>query len=498
MKKKAIYHNILGSFSNFVFLFLTSIVFLPYYFKFISNADYGIWLGGISLLAIFSIFEANISLILTQQLANKWTQKKTTEFSKYFSAALFFGLIVSLLIVSASYFLKDTLTAWVSADKQLNTLFSDSFFLYSISIALTIVAGYLNCIPQVFLKTVYPPIFNLIASIFGIIYTVWAVSSQGVMALAIGNLLKVTLFLILVSIYSFRLLKKNSIVLQLELNYVYLLIKEIGFPFVSKIAMTTAMSLQNFIVATAISATDTTIFDITRKLPLMLQMVINMIAVSTFTSFSLLYSEQNKSNNSHEYSRHFFDLIRLLLLFSLTGIFLIGQDFITEWVGIDKFGGNLLLALICIVITLDQLRMVLSQQYYTIGKFNLTASADTIFAVSFLVFAVLLIPFFKLEGIVLAGIFANMIFFVFCFFLEKKKDINLVSLVINKGFYIDIFIVILIAGIAKFIYEYFRGNVMFGMLTIVISITILMVIFYKRNKELFNFLILKLLKSSKL
>lgn len=491
MKKKAIYHNIIGQFSNFVFLFLTSIVLLPYYFKFISNEEYGIWLGGISFLAIFSVFEANISFILTQQLGSKWTQKKTTEFSKYFSAALFFGLIAGLIIIISSYFFKDTLTSWVSSDKQIKTLFSDSFFLYAISISFTIIAGYLNCIPQVFLRTAYPPIFNLIASIVGITYTVWAVSFQGVMAIAIGNLVKVVLFFLLSSIYTFGLLKKNSLVLQLELNYVYLLIKEISYPFVSKVAMTTAMSLQNFIIAYAISASDTTIFDITKKIPFTLQMIINMIAVSTFTSFSLFYSEQNKSISTYEYSKYFFDLIRLLLLFSLTGIFLIGQDFITIWVGMDKFGGNLLLALICIVVALDQLRLVLTQQYYTMGKFNFTASADTIFAVSFLSFAVLLIPFFKVEGIVLAGVFANMLFFGFCFFLENKKGINLVSLVINKSLYIDIFIVILIAGITKFIYEYFRGNLMLGILTIVVSIALLVVIFYKRNRVLFNFMVLK-------
>ena len=232
------------------------------------------------------------------------------------------------------------------------------------------------CIPQVFLRTAYPPIFNLIASIVGITYTVWAVSFQGVMAIAIGNLVKVVLFFLLSSIYTFGLLKKNSLVLQLELNYVYLLIKEISYPFVSKVAMTTAMSLQNFIIAYAISASDTTIFDITKKIPFTLQMIINMIAVSTFTSFSLFYSEQNKSISTYEYSKYFFDLIRLLLLFSLTGIFLIGQDFITIWVGMDKFGGNLLLALICIVVALDQLRLVLTQQYYTMGKFNFTASAE--------------------------------------------------------------------------------------------------------------------------
>ena len=80
MKKKAIFHNIIGGFSNFGFMFFTSLIFLPYYFNFISNEDYGIWLGGVSLLSLFSIFEANLSLILTQQLAVKLTKMSYQNF----------------------------------------------------------------------------------------------------------------------------------------------------------------------------------------------------------------------------------------------------------------------------------------------------------------------------------------------------------------------------------------------------------------------------------
>ena len=37
MKKLAIIHNFLGGFLNVAFLFFSTIIFLPYYFEFISN-----------------------------------------------------------------------------------------------------------------------------------------------------------------------------------------------------------------------------------------------------------------------------------------------------------------------------------------------------------------------------------------------------------------------------------------------------------------------------
>ena len=498
MKKKAIYNNFIGAFSSFAFLFLTGIVLLPYYFKFISISDYGIWLGGVSFLSLVSVFEANISLILTQQLCDKWINKKLVEFSKYLSAAIFFGFAVGVLVVIGTFFLKDTLTMWLNSEKHINELFSSSFFLYSISLSLTIISGYFNSVSQVFLKTLLPPFFNIIASILGIAYTIWAVPTQGVLAIALGNLVKAFVYSLLLGIYIFNILNKEKITLRFEFIYIINLIKNIGLPFISKVGMTLAVSFQNFIVASIISSTATTVFDITKKIPAIVQMLINMIAVSAFTSFSLFYSEQKSSKETHEYTKHYFSFIRILLYFSLTGVFLLGQDFITFWVGIDKFGGNLLLALLCMSALTDQLRIILALQYYAIGKFNLTAIADTIFAISFMAFAFSLIPHFQLVGIVLSGIFANIIYFAFCFYLEKKYNLNMIANIINRGLFFDLALIILVAGIAKFIYELFGSHIIIGAFTIFITFVILCIAFYRKEKSLINFLVFKFGRASKI
>lgn len=497
MKKRAIFHNILGSFSNFAFLFLTSIVLLPFYFKFISTADYGVWLGGISFLSLVAVLEANISFILTQQLGEKWTNNKPSEFARYLSAAFFFGLLASLVIIVSSFFCKEKLTSWVNPGQLANSHFADSFFLYAISLAFTITFGYLNCVTQVFLRTLLSPIFNIIASIAGIAYTIWAVPTQGILAIAAGNLVKSVIYSSLVSIYVLVLLKEKNVPIAFEINYLWSLIKNIGLPFVSKVAMTLAISIQNFIVATTISAEATTIFDITKKIPLITQMLINMIAVSTFTSFSLLYSEQ-KSKGLHEYTSQYFSLIRVLLLLSLSVIFLIGQDFITFWVGFDKFGGNILLALLCLTALTDQLRQILSQQYYAVGNFNLTAVTDSIFAVAFMIIAFCLIPSMKLYGIVLAGIFANIIYFSACFFLERKQRIDMVPQILNKHFITDFLLVIAVTLLSKFLFESIRGN-LFGEIAIASSaLTVLCLLLYFRERSLFNFVLTKFGKTVKI
>lgn len=486
MKKLAIVHNLLGSFSNFVFLFFTSIVLLPYYFKFINTSEYGIWLGGISFLSLVSVLEANISLILTQQLGNKWINKNVDEFSKYYFAALAFGIIACLTIFLITFLIKDSLTIWVSPNGQYNRLFAYSFLLYATSLGVSILAGFISTITQVFLKTLIPPFLNIASAIIGITYSVIAVSSEGIMAIATGNLIRSASYLILISLYARKLLRQNKIPFLLELNYLLRLIKSIGLPFVSKVAITIAANLQNFIIAATISSASTTIYDITRKVPSIVQMVINMIAVSTFTSFSLFYSER-KNSISHPYTKYYFSSIRIILLIALFFVFLLGKDFIKGWVGLDKFGGNTLLGFLCITILLDQLRLILSQQYYAIGNFRFTAGSDTVFAISFMVFAVILIPFIKLYGIVIAGFLANIIYFLFCSILERKNRTDMIKNIINPQFFIELFTIIVLALIIKYLYELFRGNTLADVLIVFSSFVLLTVITITRKREIIDF-----------
>lgn len=494
MKKRAVAHNFIGGISNFLFLFLTSLVLLPYYFKFISTSDYGIWLGGISFLSLVSVLEANIGLILTQQLGEKWVQKKIDEFSFYFTAALWIGTIISLLIIFLSYFFKNKLCLIIIHEQKELTIFAKSFFFYAASLAITIVSSYINSITQVFLKTLIPPLFNIFSSIIGITYTVLLVPHQGVLAIALGNLIRSFVYGSLISIYVFGLIKKNKIVLGFRLEYVQKLLGNIGFPFFSKVGMTVASNMQNFIIAASISASATTIFDITRKLPIMSQTVINIISASTFTSFSLYYAEQKKSDDKDLITNNYFTLMKFMLIGVMMTVVLLGQNFINLWVGPDKFGGNLLLGVLCILALSDQIRLLIAQQYYARGKFNLTAKTDLLFVGAFIFSAFILIPLYRLYGIVLAGIAANVFYYFVCFFFEKKESIVLIPYVIDKVFMLDVLFALLLTTTAKFIIKYLSLNLLYSTFFSLLIIAIMFFYQYVRKRDFFAFLLHNILK----
>ncbi len=497
MKKKAIYHNLFGSISNFAFLFITSIILLPYYFKFINEFEYGIWLGGISFLSLLAVLEANISLILTQKLGSKWVSNEPLEFSRYLSSAIFIGILISIMIVAFALFAKGDLYRWVSKKEVIDPIFTYSFLIYSVSIAVTIVSGFFNSITQVFLRTFWTPVFNLVGSIAGIVVTIIYIPKYGVLALALGNLIKGLINGVLVIIYAVKLLKEKNIHFSFQLNYANEFIKNIRLPFVSKMGMTTATTLQNFIVASSVSASATTVFDITRKLPIITVMLLNMIAVSSFTSFSLYYSESQEKNEKHAYTNYYFSTMKVILLIGVFIVFLFGKDFTLVWVGSDKFGGDTLLAMICLVAIGDLLRQMLSQQYYAIGNFKLTSTTEIIFAISFIIGAFFLIPVFELYGIVLASILANIFYFIICYFLEKNSKISMVSSIVNFSLVKDVVFLLFLAIICKGLIIYLGLSLIGSFLIAFFFIGIVLLYFYSNNKPLFNFIKAQVLNSIK-
>lgn len=494
MKKKAIFHNIIGGLSNFGFIFFTTIFLLPYYFTFINNEDYGIWLGGISFISLASIFEANLSLILTQQLAKKLVENKLLEFSKYLTAAIFFSICTSIIIILGTYFFKENIFHLVSEKEIDIKLFSNSFFLYSISLSLTIIAGYLGSVFQVYLITIKQPIYSIIASFFGVLCTVILVSHYGVLSIAIGYLVKSSVYLFFITIGASKILKANNIILIFSYKYLRKLLKSIGLPFISKLMMTSTMNIQNFIISLTIGSSITTIYDITKKLPLINISLINIIAMATFTSFSLFYSEVNDKLIRDNYTRKYFDFIRVLLFVSLTTIFIIGKDFIRLWVGLDKFAGIDILGLICVCCLLDQLRLLLAQQYYANGKINLTSLTDSIYAILFIIITIIILPVMGLKGIILAGIFSNLFYFAVCKFFEIKNKINVVAQIITKTLFIDIIIVSFISFISYSILRLFPENIFTTLVVAISSLIILIIIYYNKEKTLINFIINKFIK----
>jgi O-antigen/teichoic acid export membrane protein len=494
MKKKAIFHNIIGGFSNFGFMFFTSLIFLPYYFNFISNEVYGIWLGGISLLSLFSIFEANLSLILTQQLAVKLTKNELSEFSKYLTSAVFFAMCSSVVIIMGTYIFKTNIFHLIS-DSELNIkLFSDSFFIYSISLSLTIISSYIGSVFQVYLVTLKQPIYNIIASFIGVLFTVIYVSEFGVLSIAIGYLLKSSIYSILVIIGAFKILRSNNIVYEFSFFSLRKLLKGIGLPFLSKIMLTSTSNVQNFIIALYIGSSTTTVFEITKKLPYMNISLINIFAMATFTSFALLYSESKNDATNESYTKYYFDLIRILLVSSLTIIFIIEKDFIRLWVGLDKYAGIFILALICICCLLDQLRMILAQQYYSKGKYNLTAITDSIYSILFIISAVILIPIYGLIGIVFSGIISNIFYFAICKFFENKSKVNIVSKIITKTLFLDLMLVSIISFLSMSLLNQFHENAFVTLVVATFTFTLIIFYYYRREKPLFSFLIINFAK----
>jgi O-antigen/teichoic acid export membrane protein len=487
MKKKTIYHNVIASIINFSFLFLTSFALIPFYFNYITLSDYGIWLSGISFLSLASILESNIGMILTQELIKNWSEKKIDKFSKYFTATLLFGIIISILIIFTTYIIKNNIYEYITHKKNINQYLTTSFFLYSIALCFGILTSFITSINQVFSKTFLPPIFNIFSTSIGIYFTIKYIPNYGVFSIAIGNLIRAFIYLVLNIVYVYFILNTHKIKLIYDFIYLKNIFSSIALPFISKLFMTSASSLQNFIVSITISSLATTIFDITKKIPFLVILILNMFSAALFTYFSSFYVRNKDKELQKKYTRYFFTIFNLMLLFSLIIVFLFGDKLISIWVGEDKFGGNLLLSILCIMAFTDQLRITLAQQYYAIAKYKFTALTDMIYGVFFLIFAYFLIPEFKLYGIVLSSILANLFYFISVKYLEIKYNIYMFDLLFNTSFLFDTIFLLTFALILKFILL-LEINIFILIILYLILLIFISQIFFIKHKPVFLYL----------
>lgn len=481
MKKKAIYHNLVGSLSSFGFTIISGVILIPYYFQYIDKESYGIWLGGLSLLSLFTVIDGNLAMVLTKLLSNERVKNNTKNFSDLFFAGLFLGLILFAVIGSAVFLFKDKLAMSVQAQGPAIQFYAKCFLLYSIGLTFNIISSFINALNQSLLRTLLPPFFGIVSAIAGIAYTVITVPTRGVAAIAEGFLIKGGIYLMCNVIYGIYNLNSEKIKFNFHFKAVAELVSNVKWPFFSKLAMTAAVNLQNFIISAFLIASLTTVYDVTRKLPIMIGLIVNIITVSTFTSFGMLYSENNTKQDF--YSDAYFTLIKLLMAVPLFGIFLFGKEVIGIWVGLDKFGGLTLLGLLCVVQFLDQLRLTLSQQYYAKGLFRLTSITDIIYGVFFLLSLVFLLKPLGLIGVALSSLVAAFIYYLSCLYFERKEGINFLQYIFNRQLIAVAFIGTMLALTLYFCFLTFDPNPFIAIVIKALVLIFFIVLVLVNNKK---------------
>lgn len=449
--------NSIAGIANILFAIIISIILVPIYLRFFSISLWGSWLASGSIINMFSVFEAGLSLILTQKLSVAKAKNDNNFINIYFNGILITSLI-SAFIFLIGIFIIPYIPELVKVQSEYNESLLKGLFYSLISTALTVFTIPYLVIPQVYLKPLLPGLLNLFALIFSVVVILICLNlNYGISSIGLGYLCKSLIIFIGNFIYSFTLIKEYKVVkYQINTKEISLLFKEITFPFISRLSNILTNSTQNLAIAFFISPNMVAIYDFTSKITITIKMLLNTIGMATFSGFSLTFA-----NSDRNYVRKIVN--QFLLFYSLLAIYGYGlslvfsKNFIKLWVGLDKYGGNILLILISISLVINDFLTILNVFGWSSGNYTKSSKYEILNSIIYLLLLLSLIKFFNVYTIPIAlGLSSLLILFIIYNKVIKRIDLHFSFLF--RPFLIPILIVVCISILCSLVSIFWYVN----------------------------------------
>jgi O-antigen/teichoic acid export membrane protein len=382
---------------------------VPLYLNFIDINTYGSWLATGNLIGLVSVLEAGLAFIITQKLAVAWQTNDKLRFSKLAGSSVIVALVIALIILLLTWVMSFFIAGWVNTPDDDVDILKLSILVSGLTAAFTILFSVAGTYAQVWQQTFFPGLANVISSIAGIVTIYYLlINSFNVLSIALGYLVRSTLYLLLLLIFNVRQWKKRNLQIPTTSFLVFKeIIKDMALPFMAKLATLIVNNSQSFIIASVLHQPSmAAIYDITAKVATTARMFVGMLNGSVFAGLSLSFASHDLKYKKQTFLK--IDFIFFFLLFaSFLFSFLFTEEIVRYWVGIDKFGGYWLLALIIIAMLVAEIRNFYNSILMAMGEIGKTALYDLYNSLIYLVLLFFLVRYVNIIAIPISLLLAG-------------------------------------------------------------------------------------------
>ena len=406
---------------NAIVMIVNGIIMVPLYFKFMPVSTYGAWLATGNLVSMLGLVESGFAGVITQKMSVAISNDDHDKFKKLAGANIYTAVLLASILLLLGLSLAPFIADWVNADKSIKSSITIAFVISLVSAAVSILVSLYGAFPQVWQETKTIGIINTVVNIIGVISLVlYLYFGFGVVSLALGYLTRSVFNLLGQGSWIFFKWKKLNLSIPIfDFTEIKDLLKACFYPFLSRISNVIMGNSQSFIIAMFISPSMAAVYDITSKIASVACNFVGMVNGSFFGLFSLTFATKNIEDINILIKR--VSTIFLLLLYSsLLYSLVFSKPFVNFWVGLDKFGGNLLLLLIVASLLITHLKKYLNNLLYTGGLINKSSKLDIMSMIIYMFLLVTFIKFTDIYAIPLAICFSGILFVIFYFRLLKK------------------------------------------------------------------------------
>ncbi len=420
-KYKASIYNYLFNSVNSIIIIFNGIIMVPLYFHYMPVGVYGAWLASGNLVAMVGKLESGFAGVITQKLSVALANEDDLLYRKYCGANILSALVMSFLIFIVGLSIIPFLSELINVPVGYESDVTMAYFISLISASLSILVSLFGAFPQVWQDTAKVGEINTVVNILGIVaMVVCLITGLGVVSLAIGYVTRAFLNLILQGLWiksHFNNYTTGKVLY--EWTSLKNVLKECFYPFLSKVSSSLMFQSQSFILAAFMNPVVAAYYDITSKVAVALYNFASMTNGSFFAMFALTFAKNNpeESNKTVMNVSHYFALmINTILLYSIC----FTEPIIFHWVGLDKYGGLLLLVLIVLSAYFNQCKGYLNNLLYTAGYIKKSSILDIICLGIYILVLLVVIKPFQQYSIPFALMLSSFIFVVFYLRLMKE------------------------------------------------------------------------------
>lgn len=488
-KTKASLINVAFNYGATFILIINSILLVPFYLHYMNFSDYGAWLAAIAVVNIIMILDPGISSVSSQHLSKSFNDNSDQNFHKYFLSTLltaicFFFLVV-LIGLPASYYAISIIN--YEEPSRLIEL-QQALKFYVIAISLGALSSVLSSFLQALLKTFIDNTINFIcilSSPFVIVLSL--INDLGIISLALGilvpNVLRIIMFSITVIILWSRYIQFNFF--NIGNIDIFLLFKDVKFLYLRRLSSITSENIETAVAGIFFTTEIAAFISIIKRLFISIQMFSTGIAISTYTSLSHVFAENNQDKLKNAVGRTIYSF-QLVHLFGSSLILASVGPLIFVWLGENLIFDFSFIFLVSVNIFLLAQVNVFNSILYTAGDYSSVAYISILEALLRIALTYLFIASFSFYGLPLAGILASVIALIYLIKLIRLQTGHTALDLIYPGSLYELSIYTL-ACIIGFYHEAGDGRlyeaVSILLVTLVLSFALL---FSRKARELGN------------
>ncbi|MFA4902756.1 MAG: hypothetical protein WC600_08425 [Desulfobaccales bacterium] len=384
------------------------VVLVPLYLRHIGEILYGAWLASGSIVSYFSLSDFGLNSVIIQKVAEAYGAKDSPRLARYLGSGLVTAFFLSLLPALAGITCASYLPRLFALPAEGARTLATAFILASCAASLMILGHALGGVVCALQRQLLHGLIWIAATVIGLLITVTLlITGYGLLSLPLGGVTQAGIIVVLEGAVFWRLRKQlvPGASLRVERNTVLELMKPSGLLFLANGSNLLASRSDNLIIGIFLGPRAVLVFDLTKRafgvLFLLATHFHGALKPALAHFFGELHEEDASVTGLTDSLIHISGVVALVLM---GGYVILDRTFVGLWVGSSFYAGDLVVIFIGIYGLLYSQTLVLSNIFFSRGRFFTVSLANISQALLYIVLATVMVRWLGLTGIALAGL----------------------------------------------------------------------------------------------